>query len=115
MFDGLGPSFSDDADRSQAVPGLDENSVGVLRLRLGLLDNPLHHLHHTEGPVLVKAGEGPFDHLQREGNVTTTMDFYIVHGLILCLLKLSKKGQILLMCYKYLIKNNYKCIEISEL
>ena len=35
------------------------------------------------------------------------MDFYIIHGLILCLLLLSKKGQIILMCYKYLIKNDW--------
>ena len=32
------------------------------------------------------------------------MDFYIIHGLILCLLRFSKQGQIILMCYKYLIK-----------
>ena len=43
------------------------------------------------------------------------MDFYIIHELILCFLRLLKLGQIIVMCYRYLIKNEYKCIELSEL
>ena len=59
--------------------------------------------------LLLGKGANPNFHKGRN------MDFYIIHGLILCLLRLSKEGQIILMCYKYLIKNNYKCIELSEL